>query len=158
MKTETISLQRRYLMIAGTVTALAAMILKPSPARAAAAGFIPVKARDLPLVLSGRLMTAGGTPLSGAEVDTCRFGDRLDGNNVYSAISDADGRFVITLFAEQGSQDGLTPMHVKIRHRGRRAEYAALTFNPDDRLKEAVVAHTLLDSGTVRASFSLNLA
>jgi hypothetical protein len=160
MKTEMISLQRRYLMIAGAVTAVIPAVTisaaeAAGSAQADAAG--RYSAVDLPLVLSGRLTAADGRALAGAQVDTCVFGERLDGQQVHSDYTDADGRFMISAANEHRDAGGLVPMHVRVSHPGRRADYFTLVFTPSASMPDAVTARTVVEGRTVRSSFALTM-
>jgi hypothetical protein len=151
MKSETISLQRRHLMIAGAVTAVTAGSLyaaaqtfgaKPSTRTGAATG--------TSLLASGRIVTADGTPLAGAAILARHF---CTGSEPCQTTTDADGRFVFETATPQGAQ----PMLVYVTHPGIVPFHAEVRFENGSDARNVVHAQTLLDRGTLRASFGLTV-
>ena len=152
MKSETISLQRRHLMIAGTITAVTAGSLyaaaqtfsSASPTRTGAA-------TGRSLLASGRIVTADGKPLSGAAILARQF---CTGNEPCQTATDADGRFVFETATPQGAQ----PMLVYVTHPGIAPFQAEVRFDRGSNARNVVHAQTLLDRDTLRASFGLTVA
>ncbi len=156
LKSDSISLQRRRLMIAGAALTVvpAAGFATARSARAAA----PATARHATaLVVSGRLLAAGGQPLAGASILAWQLCGK-PGAGGCSVISDADGRFVFSTAAPHHSADGLQPMHVTVTPPAGEAHYAELRFERGHDTRNSVHAQTLLDHGTLRASFELTLS
>ncbi len=152
MKSETISLQRRYMMIAGAVTAVTAGSLytaaqifdsKLSTRTSAASG--------TSLLASGRIITADGTPLAGADILARQL---CSGNEPCQTTTDADGRFVFETATPQGAQ----PMLVYVTHPGIAPFQAEVRFDRGSNARNVVHAQTLLDRDTLRASFGLTVA
>lgn len=152
MKSETISLQRRHLMIAGAVTAVTAGSLytaaqfldsKPSTRTGAASG--------TSLLASGRIVTADGTALAGAAILARQL---CSGKEPCQTITDADGRFLFETATPQGAQ----PMLVYVTHPGIAPFHAEVRFERGSDARNVVHAQTLLDRDTLRASFGLTVA
>lgn len=155
MKPDLISLQRRHLMIAGAAAAVvpaawfaASRTAAPTPAAAR---------RAAAMVVSGRLTTADGKPLAGAMVRAWSVCGKPDADRC-SVTSDADGRFVFSANVPQHSADGIQPMHVTVTPPAGNAHYAELRFEHGRDTRDRVHAQTLLDHGTLRASFGLTLS
>ena len=151
MKSETISLQRRYMMIAGAVTAVTAGSLytaaqifdsKLSTRTSAASG--------TSLLASGRIITADGTPLAGADILARQL---CSGNEPCQTTTDADGRFVFETATPQGAQ----PMLVYVTHPGIAPFQAEVRFDRGSNARNVVHAQTLLDRDTLRAGFGLTV-
>lgn len=156
MKIDSISLQRRRLMIAGAALTVvpAAGFATARSARAAAAA--PATARHATaLVVSGRLLAADGQPLAGASVLAWQLCGKSGGCSV---ISDADGRFVFSTAAPQHGPDGIEPMRVCVTRPAGAPHYADLHFGHGRDTRNSVIARTLPDHGTLRASFELTLS
>ena len=162
VKPESILLQRRHLMIAGAAAVVVpAGWLFTTRARAALAGASPATQNATSLVASGRVTTADGKPLAGATIYAWYVGAQGGANNEHARVlnSDADGRFVFDTIAPHISADGIAPLHAHVLHPALPdAHHAFVTFGSDHNLPEAVVAQTLLDHHTLRASFSLTVA
>ena len=151
MKSETISLQRRHLMIAAAVTAVTAGSLytaaqifgsKPSTRAGAASG--------TSLLASGRIITADGAPLAGATILARQF---CTGSEPCQTTTDADGRFVFETATPQGAQ----PMLVYVTHPGIEPFHAEVRFDRGSNTRNVVHAQTLIDRDTLRASFGLTV-
>jgi protocatechuate 3,4-dioxygenase beta subunit len=88
MKTNTISLRRRQLIIGSlAATPMAAL------ATQASSPFAVTAATQGKLVVSGRILDADGRPVFGALVEVLRAGSEA------TATTDADGRFMLTTTA-----------------------------------------------------------
>ena len=105
MASDPISLQRRRLLIAGVATPATA--LAGTGALAAPVGPLPGDR----LVVSGRVLDAGGKPLAGALVEAWHA----------SATTDADGRFVLV-----GQMPGSGPSEYRVTHGTRSLALRAL--------------------------------
>jgi hypothetical protein len=151
-KSETISLQRRHLMIAGTITAVTAGSLyaaaqtfsSPSPTRTGAA-------TSSSLLASGRIVTADGKPLAGADIIARQL---CSGSEPCRTATDADGRFVFETATPQGAQ----PMLVYVTHPEIAPFHTELRFGQGRNAGNVIHAQTLLDRDTLRASFALTVA
>ena len=151
MKSETISLQRRHLMIAGAVTAVTAGSLytaaqfpgsKPSTRTGAASG--------ASLLASGRIVTADGSPLAGAAIVARQL---CSAKEPCQTTTDADGRFLFETATPQGAQ----PMLVYVTHPGIAPFHAEVRFDRGSNDRNVVHAQTLIDRDTLRASFGLTV-
>lgn len=152
MKSETISLQRRHLMIAGTITAVTAGSLYAAAQTFSSAS--PVRtgaAAGSSLLASGRIVTADGKPLSGAAILARQF---CTGSEPCQTSTDADGRFVFETATPQGAQ----PMLVYVTHPDIAPFHAEVRFGEGRDAGNLVHAQTLLDRDTLRASFALTVA
>lgn len=162
MKTESISLHRRHLMIAGAAAVVVpADWLFTTRARAALTGAPPATQNAKSLVASGRVITADGKPLAGATIHAWYVGAQGGANNAHARVlnSDADGRFVFDTIAPHVSADGIAALHVYVRHPALPdAHHTFVTFGPASDLSAAVVAQTLRDRDTLRASFAVTVA
>lgn len=151
MKSETISLQRRHLMIAGAVTATAGSLYaaaqtlgsKPAARTSAATGHS--------LLASGRIVTPDGTPLAGATILARQL---CAGDEPCRTTTDADGRFVFQTTSPQGAQ----PMLVFVTHADIAPFHAEVRFDQGRDAGRIVHAQTLVDQNTLRASFGLTVA
>ncbi len=156
MKSETISLQRRHLMIAGAVTAVTAGSLyaaaqtfgsKPAARAGAAAG--------TSLLASGRIVTADGKPLAGAAILARQL---CTGSEPCRTTTDADGRFVFQTATPQGAQPMLVYVtHADIADTDIESFHAEVRFDRGSDALNVVYAETRLDSDTLRASFGLTV-
>ena len=160
VKSESISLQRRHLMIAGAAAVVVpAGWLFTTRARAAnSAAPASAASRATALIASGRITTTDGKPLAGASVAAWHSCNRSDADHTCAAVTDADGRFVFNTIAPQVSADGIQPLRVRVQHPAMADHHAFVMFSPDHNRPEAVVAQTLPDHHTLRASFSLTVA
>lgn len=155
VKPQSISLHRRHLMIAAAAAVVVpAGWLFTTRARAASPATTP---QATTLIASGRITTADGKPLAGATVHAWYSCAPQGANNEHACVitSDADGRFVFNTIAPHVSADGVQPLHMYVRHPDIKAHHTYVTFGADRSLPAAVVAQTLLDHRTLRASFSL---
>lgn len=151
MKSETISLQRRHLMIAGAATAVTAGSLyaagrffnAATPERTGAAG-------GTSLLASGRIVTADGKALAGAELVARQL---CTGSEPCRTTTDADGRFVFQTATPQGAQ----PMLVYVTHPAITPFHAEVRFGEGKSSGKVVHAQTLLDRDTLRAGFGLTV-
>lgn len=155
-KTETISLQRRHLMLAG-----AAAVLLP------AGGWVWSRFTAKPLhaaaalqtlVASGRVTTADGRPLAGATI-TAGYACGAQAADRCSTVSDADGRFLFTTRAPQRVAGHLEPLHAEVQHPAHAARQARIHLEAGSKADGTILAHTVReDSSTLRASFGLTVA
>jgi hypothetical protein len=144
VRINSISLRRRYLMIAGLAGAAA-----PAVAFAGAAA----SPQDEPavssfadrLVVSGRILGADGNPLSGATVEIWPAGSRQPGGSVYT---DGDGRFFTAIApAEHGRPRAL---RYRVVHGGRGTPVKQLHFARGQIQRD--------EAGAWRATFGATLA
>ena len=140
MKPDTISLRRRYLMIASLAGAATPAVVFAGPA--GDAGFA---ANSGKLIVSGRILGHGGKPLSGAVVEI--LAAHSDGDA--SVTTDADGRFMFTT-AAAGRVD-YRVLHDGIAEPMRQLRLAGAPGNPSARPHRD-------ETGTWRATFGLSLA
>ena len=155
MKHTTISLRRRHLMIAG-LAGLAA----PGALFGAWSGGLTDNAQATAgtgaegkgLVISGRILGADGKPLAGATVDALNPG--VDG--IFSAVTDADGRFMFTTPAPTGR---LRRIQYRVSHPEHGVIKRELYLGSTTGDAADNVAQLQRDeAGTWRASFGLTLA
>ncbi len=157
VKSQSISMQRRHLMIGG-----AAAVVVPAgwlfTTRARAASTVTQNATAL--VASGRVTAPDGKPLANATIYAWYVGAQGGAHNQHARMlnSDADGRFMFDTIAPHVSANGMAPLQVSVRHPMLPdAHHAFVTFGPNRSLPEAVIAETLADHHTLRASFSLTV-
>ena len=144
-KPDTISLRRRYLMIAGVtgaVTPVAVFAGQPGDAMVAELAASTGKGK---LILSGRILGHDGKALSGAVVELLRAHSSGDAG----ATTDADGRFMLTTVAAER-------IDYRVIHDGNATPVRQLRFArvPGDH----VARLQRDDEGTWRATFGLTLA
>lgn len=152
MKAETISLQRRYLMIAGAATAVTAGSLYAAAQSFGSRASAKTGAvTGTSLLASGRIVTVDGNPLAGADILARQF---CDGQAPCRTTTDADGRFVFETATPQGAQ----PMLVHVSHAGIEPFHAEIHFDDRRAARNVVRAQTLQDGDTLRASFGLTVA
>ena len=157
MKSDLISLHRRHLMIAGAAAGVLPAAWFASSRAARAATPAPAATRNATaMIVSGRLATADGRPLAGATILAWYVCGKTEAERC-SMTSDADGRFVFSTDAPYRSADGLQPMHVYVTHPGFLPNHAELRFERGRDSADLVHAQTLLDHGTLRASFGLTI-
>ena len=153
---DTISLRRRHLMIAGLAGAAAPVFafagrqggLEP-PALAA------LERRTVAsLVVSGRVAGAlDGKPLAAAVIETWPAGPNA---TPATAITDADGRFVLRTSAEVDSHGQPQALRYRVRYAGRELPAAQLDTRTAPR--GAATPWQRDDAGVWRTSLALNVA
>jgi hypothetical protein len=132
VKTKTISLTRRHLMLAGIAGAAAPALglaeTGAPPTGAAALSQISIHAGDT-LLVSGRVVDAAGKPLPGSRVELLQHG--------IAGAADGDGRFVLSAKTARksrgvlcrvshGDRSRVTYLAFERKHRGRRDGIAIL--------------------------------
>jgi hypothetical protein len=144
VRTNAISLRRRYLMMAGLAGAAA-----PAAAFAGATGSpqdgLAVSSFADRLVVSGRILGAGGKPLSGATVEVWPADSREPRGEV---STDADGRFftAVTPTGHGRPQD----LRYRVVHGGRGTPVKRLHFARGQMQRD--------EAGAWRATFGATLA
>lgn len=132
MKYDSVSLRRRYLMIAGVAGIAAPAGLLAAGARA------PDTYKVEPLIVSGRIVDPAGKPLANAVLEVADA----------STTTDGDGRFMVRTIARI-ARDCPESMQCRITHSAQRAA-KTLEF-----VRRRVVRD---ETGTWRAGVSLNVA
>src|SRR5262249_15689388 len=103
MKSSTVSLRRRHLMIAGIAGTAAPAVLNAGPVSRAES----VTAKG-DMGVSGRVLAADGKPLHAALVE---IWDARSADSLASTTTDGDGRFFAAVPPAQGSR----PRHIHYR-------------------------------------------
>jgi protocatechuate 3,4-dioxygenase beta subunit len=155
-----ISIKRRQLMIAGAVGAAAAAPAGLLAAQcgggvvAAAENAFGADAAGQKLVLSGRVLGFGCQPLAGAGIEVWQ----PDATPV-RAITDADGRFVLSTLAPARAR-GVSPhLSYQVTHPAHDLRVHDLYFTRESRRAvEGVAQLERDDAGVWRAAFGLTLA
>lgn len=160
LKTESISLKRRTLMIAGAVTAVSGGAIYTAAQHFGARPATRVSATaGSSLLASGRIVTPDGKPLAGASVlawYVCAPMNKGD-NEHCQVTTDADGRFVFNTVAPGVSADGIQPMRLYVTHPDIEPHHAQVSFERGRDDAHVIHAQTLLDRDTLRASFGLTV-
>lgn len=145
---DNVSHTRRHMMMAA-----AAMPLATKAAAASATGGATAALPQHDIVISGRLLDAAGTPVSGAQVELGV--DAGDASNV--AVTDADGRFVSRTRVGMQASGRPASLAYRIRHRDFEVRQAAVRMTPASSRPGQAIAHRDED-GTWRAAFGIQLA
>lgn len=157
MKKNLISPKRRDFIKAGATGTCIAMA--PGIAAAATPQHTPHRQAEerLPLVLSGRIVDDQQQPVAGARVAIANFFERLDGPSAFTAVSDADGRFMVNGYMIPNTGHRPRPLRVWVRSPGRSAAFDSLVFDNKDRGYEHTRMNVVVDHDTVRSSVNIQL-
>ncbi len=151
MKPETISLRRRYLLIAGASAPAALIAAQCGAAGSALAAGLPASASRTAgtLIVSGRMLDGAGKPLAGALVEVLNPGS----NAGASATTDADGRFLLTSAVPRAI------LNYRVSRRGHETVAKQLHFAHQPGVPDDQVARLQRDdAGVWRTTFGLALA
>jgi protocatechuate 3,4-dioxygenase beta subunit len=154
VKSRTISVRRRQLMIAGFAGTAAPALAGQLHEQLAAVGQVGAVERAGGVVVSGRILAGSGRPLAGATVEIWRANARGD---AATATTDGDGRF----FAKVASDRPGRPRHIHyhVSDGGRTLATQELYFARGREVAERRSGHLERDeAGTWRAAFGISLA
>ena len=156
MKSRTISVRRRQMMIAGIAGAAAPAALYAGQfhGRHGTGGELVAAGGEDGLVISGRILARNGRPLAGAVVEVWHASAHRD---TASATTDGDGRFFATIApARNGRPKNL---HYRVSRAGRTLATQQLHFARGRNVSEHSLAHLQRDdTGAWRAAFGVTLA
>ena len=161
MKHDTISLRRRYLVIAGLAGVAAPATLFAGQCsgtlRNASVGAELFAGGGDKLVVSGRILGAPDCkPLAGAMVEVWHASGRVP---CASVITDADGRFMFTTIAPAEYPGRPRHIHYRVSRQGHATPVTQLYFAREHGVSDDRVAQLQRDNaGTWRASFGVTLA
>ena len=159
MKSSTVSLRRRQLMIAGLASAAAPTALFAAECSVTHDPFAPPTVAEVSanpsgdkLIVSGRVVGGDCKPLFGAVVEAWHDGS----NERTSATTDADGRFMLT--TAPVVEGRLRPLRIRVSH-GQRRLVQQHYFTKAPGAPDETLSHLNRDdTGTWRTTLGLTLA
>lgn len=154
------SVRRRQVLIAGIAGAAIPAVI--SAAHAAAPGLATASAMsDATLVVSGRVVTPDGRPLSGAAVEVWHAGAGSSGTCAPCATvsTDGDGRFVFSATTPTNHAGEPRQLRYRVSHRDHAATARELHFSRASGVPGQQIARLQRDeAGTWRTTFALTVA
>ncbi len=155
-----VSVRRRQVLMAGLAGAAVPTVL--CAAHAAASGRVASAAvTKTPLVVSGRIVTPDGKPLSGAAVEVWHAGAQAPETCAPCALvsTDGDGRFVFAVTTPASRAGAPREIRYRVSHRDHAATVRELHFARRRGAPGQEIARLHRDeSGTWRTTFALTVA
>jgi len=172
MKPETISLRRRYLLIAGASAPAALIAAQCGAAGSALAAGLPASASRTAgtLIVSGRMLDGTGKPLAGALVEVWQADARGDYSQVgakpddagcllrASLRTDADGRYSFRTVAPGEYPGRPRHMHYRVSAKGYATLVTQLYFGRERGVPPELTVTAAPKDGALAATFDVTLA